>query len=98
MHAIRIDRSEPHFVHNRFCPELEPVLEGSPGEEVVMDTRNAFDGQISRATTAADLASLDVKLVSHSRREDLVLFREGQVDPEGRVHTPQTETFNSPAK
>jgi formamidase len=39
------------------------VLGVSPGEEVVMDTRDAFDGQISPATTAADLASLDVNLL-----------------------------------
>jgi formamidase len=68
MKAIRIDRSkplaaEPHFGHNRFCPDLEPVLEVSPGEEVVIDTRDAFDGQISPATKAADLASLDVNLL-----------------------------------
>jgi formamidase len=68
VHSIRIDRSktlaaEAHLGHNRFCPDLEPVLEVSPGEEVVMDTRDAFDGQISPATTAADLASLDVNLL-----------------------------------
>ena len=36
-HAIHIDRSkplaaEPRFGHNRFFPDLEPVLEVSPGE------------------------------------------------------------------
>lgn len=68
MHAIRIDRSkplaaEPHFGHNRFCPGLEPLLEVSPGEEVLMETRDAFDGQIGPGTTARDLATLDARLL-----------------------------------
>ena len=39
MQTIRIDRNrplaaEPRFGHNRFFPDLEPVLEVSEGEEV----------------------------------------------------------------
>ena len=49
MHAIRIDRSkplaeEPHVGHNRFHPDIPPVLEVDEGEEVVMETRDALDG------------------------------------------------------
>lgn len=64
MHAIRIDRSkslaaEPHVGHNRFDPDIEPVLEVGEGEEVVLETRDAVDGQISPTSSVADLADLE---------------------------------------
>jgi formamidase len=64
MFEIRIDRSkhlheEPHLGHNRFHPDIEPVLEVSDGDEVTIETRDAFDGQITSDWTADDLASLD---------------------------------------
>lgn len=64
MPAIRIDRGKPlaaesRLGHNRFFPDLEPVLEVAPGEEVSIDTRDAFDGQILPGTTAKDLAHLN---------------------------------------
>ena len=68
MHAIRIDRSkplaeEPHVGHNRFHPDIAPVLEVSEGEEVVMETRDAVDGQIEPDSTVADFASLNAGAV-----------------------------------
>src|SRR5579872_5828129 len=66
--AIRIDRSkrlahEPHCGHNRYHPEIAPKLEVGEGEEVVLETRDALDGQIGPKTTVADLANLDPSLV-----------------------------------
>jgi formamidase len=57
MHTIQIDRSktlaaEPHLGHNRFHPEVSPVLEVSPGEEIAIDTRDAFDTCWKRARLA----------------------------------------------
>jgi formamidase len=68
MHAIRIDRKkplaeEPHIGHNRYHPDIPPVLEAAEGEEVVLETRDSLDGQIRLGTTAADLARVDAKLV-----------------------------------
>ncbi len=68
MHAIRIDRSkplaeEPHVGHNRFHPDISPVLEVNEGEEVVMETRDAVDGQIQPNSTEADFASLNAGAV-----------------------------------
>ena len=68
MHSIHIDRSirlasEPHVGHNRYHPDIEPVLEVSEGEEVSMETRDAVDGQISPTATVADLAELDANAV-----------------------------------
>ena len=64
MQAIRIDRSkplsaEPHTGHNRYHPDIEPVLEVGEGEEVVLETRDALDGHLGPNTTVADFASLN---------------------------------------
>ena len=64
MQAIRIDRSkplsaEPHTGHNRYHPDIDPVLEVSEGEEVVLETRDALDGHLGPNTTVADFASLN---------------------------------------
>ena len=64
MHEIRIDRSvslaaEPHLGHNRYHPDLEPVLEVGEGEEVAIETRDAIDGQITPASTEADFAEIE---------------------------------------
>ena len=63
-HAVRIDRSkplsaEPHSGHNRYHPDIAPAVEVAEGEEVVLETRDAVDGQIGPNTTVADLANLD---------------------------------------
>jgi formamidase len=68
MHAIRIDRkkalaAEPHSGHNRFHPDVAPVLEVAEGDEVVLETRDACDGQIGPQTSIADLARFDGNLV-----------------------------------
>ena len=51
MKSIQIDRSkmlkdQPHTGHNRWHPDVEPKVEAEPGEEVVLETRDACDGQI----------------------------------------------------
>ena len=63
-HAVRIDRTkplaaEPHSGHNRYHPDIEPVLEVAEGDEVVLETRDAVDGQIAPDCNVADLAKLD---------------------------------------
>ncbi len=40
--------------HNRFHPAIKPVITVKPGDTVIMETRDAFDGQITRTSTAAD--------------------------------------------
>lgn len=67
MKSIEIDRSkplrdEPHKGHNRWHPDLEPVLEVAPGEELVLETRDAGDCRIGPGTTLADLAALPGKV------------------------------------
>ena len=64
MKSIEIDRSkrmrdEPGKCHNRWHPDIPAVIEAEPGEEVVIETRDANDGQIRAGTTAKDLEKLE---------------------------------------
>ena len=64
-HTIRIDRSkqlhaEPHTGHNRWHPDIPPVLRVDPEDSVVMETRDAFDGIVTPDTTVDDLRRLDL--------------------------------------
>jgi formamidase len=59
MPEIRIDRSktlaeDPDTGHNRWHPDIPPAIRCDPGDEVILETRDAFDGQMSPD------ASLDV--------------------------------------
>ena len=69
MKSIEIDRSkrlkeEPEKGHNRWHPDIPPIVEVDPGEEVVLETRDASDGQMKPTVTVADFDSFDTK-VSH---------------------------------
>ena len=64
-HRIAIDPSkpqaeEPRTGHNRWHEAIEPALEVERGDVVTLETRDAFDGQLTRASTAADAAGLDL--------------------------------------
>lgn len=66
-HEVRINRAgrlrdEPHTGHNRWHPEIPPILEVAPGETVYLETRDAADGQVKPGMTVADLDALDSKV------------------------------------
>jgi formamidase len=68
MNAIRIDRGrrlcdDPRCGHNRYHPDIVPVVEIDEGEEIALETRDALDGQITQGTTVADFATLDTGAV-----------------------------------
>src|ERR1700736_1044807 len=68
MKSITIDYSkrlaeEPGKGHNHWHEAITPVVEVAPGEEIEIQTRDAFDGQISEATTAEDLRRCDLNRV-----------------------------------
>ncbi|HEX5368234.1 MAG TPA: acetamidase/formamidase family protein [Dehalococcoidia bacterium] len=57
MKSIEIDRTrsliqQPQTGHNRWHPDIEPLISASPGEEVVLGTRDAADGQTSPENSA----------------------------------------------
>ena len=67
-HEIRIDRTktliqEPSKGHNRFHPDIPPVIRCKPGDEVVLETRDAFDGQFGPTASLAVVAKPDLGLV-----------------------------------
>jgi len=64
-HVIGIDPfkplgEEPGTGHNRWHEDIEPVVEVDPGDTVVYETRDAFDGQLNGQSTAEDVANLDL--------------------------------------
>ncbi len=67
MKSIEIDRSksikdEPHKCHNRWHPDIPPAIEIEPGEEVLLETRDASNGYIKRGMTVADLGGRSTKV------------------------------------
>lgn len=57
-------RDQPDTGHNRWHPDIEPLIEAAPGEEVTLETRDASDLQIGPQTTREDLAKL-IRTVGH---------------------------------
>lgn len=67
MKSIEIDRTkrlkeEPEKGHNRWHPDIPPILEVEVGEEVVLETRDASDQQIQPGMSVSDLGGLDAKV------------------------------------
>ena len=63
--SITIDRTkhlneEPNTGHNRWHPDVTPVIEVEPGEQVVLETRDALDGYLNAESTIAELAGLPI--------------------------------------
>jgi len=67
-HRVHIDPSrplaqQPESGHNRWHPDIPPLLRVDPGDQVVLETRDAFDGQITAHTTAAQVAQLNLNVI-----------------------------------
>jgi Acetamidase/Formamidase family len=65
MKTISIDRGkalaqEPRTGHNRWHPDIEPIVEVGEGDDVALETRDACDGHLTSRSTVADLATLPV--------------------------------------
>ena len=68
MHQINMDRSQPLAAqptcgHNRFHPDIAPVVEVEEGEEVGMETLDALDGQLPPTATVDDFAAINAGAV-----------------------------------
>ena len=55
-HQVRVDyartlQQQPDSGHNRWHPDIEPLVRCDPGDEVVLLTRDAFDGQMGPHAT-----------------------------------------------
>lgn len=67
-HEISADRAktlaaQPEIGHNRWHPDIAPVLRCRPGEEVVLETLDALDGQAGPHATVASLSAPDLGVV-----------------------------------
>jgi formamidase len=66
-HEVRIGQGktlleEPGTGHNRWHPDIPPVVRCQPGDEVILETRDAFDGQMGPGAplTVVGAPNLDV--------------------------------------
>jgi formamidase len=64
MKSVTIDRKrplrdEPKTGHNRWHPDISPIVEVDEGEEVSLETRDALDGYLTPRSTEADFAALE---------------------------------------
>lgn len=67
-HEIRIDGSvplsrEPEKGHNRWHPDIAPVVRCAPGDEVVLETRDALDLQVGPGSSVEDVGAVNLNLV-----------------------------------
>jgi formamidase len=106
-HEIRINRqlplaAEPHTGHNRWHPDIPPALRCEPGDEVVLETRDTFDGCFDRSSTGKDVESADFGLVhpltgpvfvAGVRPGDLLVVEVLEVAPEPFGFTAQVPGF-----
>lgn len=68
VHEFRIDRSktlleEPDTGHNRWHPDIPPIVRCEPGDEVVLETRDAFDGQMGPDATLETVGAPNLDVV-----------------------------------
>src|SRR5438094_7872267 len=59
----KMQKDDPGTGHNRWHPDLEPIVDVSPREELLLETRDTADGQIRQGMTVEDLANYDPKVV-----------------------------------
>src|SRR5438876_7236757 len=64
MKSVEIDRGkrlrdQPTTGHNRFHPDIPPLVTVDEGEEVVLATRDGVDGQLGPGTSEADIAKME---------------------------------------
>jgi formamidase len=67
-HVIDVDpfkplSEEPGTGHNRWHEAIEPVVEVDPGDTVIYETRDAFDGQLDSGSVGTDVEQLNLNPV-----------------------------------
>jgi formamidase len=67
-HEVRVDYAktladEPETGHNRWHPDIPPIVRCDPGDEVVLQTRDALDGQIGPQATAEIVGAANLNVV-----------------------------------
>jgi len=107
VYEIRIDRSkplgdEPNTGHNRWHPDIPPVVHCQPGDEVILETRDAFDGQMGPDVTLETVAAPNLDVVhpltgpvhvAGAEPGDLLEVEILEVEPAGYGYTVQVPGF-----
>jgi formamidase len=106
-HRIDIDESralidQPEVGHNRWHEGIKPVIHARSGDRVVMQTRDAFDGQVTPHSTAEEVGKLDLGpvhpltgpvLVEDAEEGDLLEVRVVDIVPATFGYTVQVPGF-----
>jgi len=106
-HRVEIDRSkplreEPASGHNRWHPDIPPILRVDPGDSIELQTRDAFDGQIGPSSSAEDVARGDLSVVhpltgpvyvNGAEPGDLLEVQIGDITPEPFGYTVEVPGF-----
>jgi hypothetical protein len=107
MPAIRIDRNktlgeEPGTGHNRWHPDIPPKIWCDPGDEVILETRDAFDGQMGRDVSLADVAGVNLDVlhpltgpvyINGAEPGDLLDIEIVDIEPDSYGYTSQVPGF-----
>jgi formamidase len=106
-HEVRVDSTrplaeEPETGHNRWHPDIAPIVRCDPGDEVVLDTRDAFDGQMGPEATLETVAAPNLNVVhpltgpvfvNGAEPGDLLEVEVLEVEPDRYGYTVQVPGF-----
>ena len=106
-HEVRVDYArslleQPETGHNRWHPDIAPVVTCDPGDEVVLQTRDAFDGQMGPEATLETVGAPNLNVVhpltgpvyvNGAEPGDLLEVEIMDVDPDRYGYTVQVPGF-----
>ena len=106
-HEVRVDYAktlaeEPETGHNRWHPDIPPIVRCDPGDEVVLQTRDALDGQTGPQATAEAVAAANLNVVhpltgpvyvNGAERGDLLEVEILEVEPDSYGFTVNVPGF-----
>jgi formamidase len=107
MPIVRIDRTktlaeEPTTGHNRWHPDIAPIVWCDPGEEVILETRDAFDGQMGPNISLEEVAATNLDrlhpltgpvFVNGAEPGDLLDIEILDIEADGYGYTAQVPGF-----
>jgi formamidase len=106
-HEVRVDYAktladEPETGQNRWHPDIPPIVRCDPGDEVVLQTRDAFDGQMGPAATLETVRAPNLAVVhpltgpvfvNGAEPGDLLEVEMLDVEPDSYGYTVQVPGF-----
>ncbi len=106
-HEIRIDPSktlaeDSATGHNRWHPDIPPVIRCDPGDDVILETRDALDGQIRPDTSLDAVAAVNLDrahpltgpvYVESAEPGDLLDIEIVDIEPDDHGYTVQVPGF-----